>query len=214
MTSLCQTRNDKMMQLPLTPGNSNTLFQGARLMRFFLLLLLCLSSSASAESVEMWLDKMNTAVHGLNYKGTYVYISNDRIDTMQIVHSVDGDGERERLLSLNGEAREILSLCDEVASVWPKDPDVINRVATVYGLAGKLDRAEEYARRALEIEPDRGEFHATLAKIHKDAGNKGHALASVKRALELNPGDMEARRMLESLMSRNPARKPANGGMQ
>jgi len=78
-----------------------------------------------AESVEMWLDKMNKAVHGLNYSGTYVYINDGRIDTMQIVHRVNETGERERLLSLNGEAREILRDSDKVTCILPADKSVI-----------------------------------------------------------------------------------------
>ena len=78
-----------------------------------------------AESVEMWLDKMNKAIHGLNYTGTYVYINDGRIDTMQIVHRVDEQGERERLLSLNGEAREILRDSDKVTCILPADKSVI-----------------------------------------------------------------------------------------
>jgi len=83
------------------------------------------SSVVYADSVEMWLDKMNKAVHGLNYSGTYVYINDGRIDTMQIVHRVDENGERERLLSLNGEAREILRDSEKVTCILPADKSVI-----------------------------------------------------------------------------------------
>ena len=90
-----------------------------------LAILLLITPVAHAESVESWLDKMNNALQGLNYTGTYVYINGDRIDTMQIVHHVDEDGQRERLLSLNGEAREILRDSNKVTCILPADQSVI-----------------------------------------------------------------------------------------
>ena len=95
------------------------------LMSRLLLILLLITPLAYAESVESWLDKMNNALHGLNYTGTYVYINDDRIDTMQIVHRVDKEGQRERLLSLNGEAREILRDSNKVTCILPADKSVI-----------------------------------------------------------------------------------------
>jgi len=93
--------------------------------KFALIIITLFASVAHAESTEMWLSKMNEAVHGLNYTGTYVYINDGHIDTMQIVHSVDDKGERERLLSLNGEAREILRDSEKVTCILPADKSVI-----------------------------------------------------------------------------------------
>lgn len=73
----------------------------------------------------MWLSKMQSAVHGLNYTGTYVYINNGQIETMKIVHGIDETGGRERLLSLNGEAREILRDSEKVICILPADRSVI-----------------------------------------------------------------------------------------
>jgi sigma-E factor negative regulatory protein RseB len=116
-------------------------------MRSLLLVLVVLSNPAQADSVEMWLEKMNQAIHGLNYTGTYVHINNDRIDTMQIVHRVGEDGERERLLSLNGEAREILRDSEKVTCILPADQSVIvghNKAAS--GLPALVPSDVEYGR--------------------------------------------------------------------
>ena len=94
-------------------------------MRYLLVVLAFFSSAVYAETVDVWLEKMNKAVHELNYTGTYVYINNDQIDTMQIIHRVDANGERERLLSLNGEAREILRDSQKVTCILPADKSVI-----------------------------------------------------------------------------------------
>jgi sigma-E factor negative regulatory protein RseB len=103
------------------------MFQGIPLevKKYLILLLVLFGPVVHAESVETWLNKMNGALHGLNYTGTYVYINDNRIDTMQIVHVVDEQGEHERLLSLNGEAREILRDSDKVTCILPADKSVI-----------------------------------------------------------------------------------------
>ena len=90
-----------------------------------LILIVSLSSGAYAESASVWFDRMNRVVRELNYTGTYVYISDGRIDTMQIVHRVDDKGERERLFSLNGEVREILRDSKEVTCILPANKSVI-----------------------------------------------------------------------------------------
>lgn len=90
-----------------------------------LIAIILVAPSVHAEEIEMWLSKMNKAVHSLNYTGTYVYINQDQIETMQIVHGVDEKGERERLLSLNGEAREILRDSEKVICILPADRSVI-----------------------------------------------------------------------------------------
>ncbi|MEE8117953.1 MAG: sigma-E factor regulatory protein RseB domain-containing protein, partial [Gammaproteobacteria bacterium] len=61
-----------------------------------------------------WLDRMSTALRELNYQGTFVYLHDQKLEAMEIVHRVDADGERERLFSLNGAAREIVRDRDEV----------------------------------------------------------------------------------------------------
>lgn len=54
------------------------------------------------------LQKMYSAPQTLNYKGTFVYSHDGTIESMQIFHKADGQGEVERLLHLNGSAREVI----------------------------------------------------------------------------------------------------------
>jgi len=96
-----------------------------RFWRSLSIAIILFSTSAQAEDIEELLNKMNSAVHSLNYTGTYVYINDGQIETMQIVHAVDKNGERERLLSLNGEAREILRDSEKVTCILPADRSVI-----------------------------------------------------------------------------------------
>ena len=105
---------------------------------------LALSPAASAaESARQWLDSMSDAMQSLNYEGTFVYIHGGDIESMRIVHSRDESGENERLVSLNGEAREIIRDDSEVVCIWPGSKSVIiskSRPRTPFpSLVQKLD---------------------------------------------------------------------------
>ncbi len=63
---------------------------------------------ASEPSADELLQKMIHAVEFLNYEGTFIYRHGDKLETMQILHARDERGQREHLLSLTGEPREII----------------------------------------------------------------------------------------------------------
>ena len=62
----------------------------------------------SAKEARALLEKMTHATRTLNYDGTFVYMHEGRFITMRILHGADAKGERERLLSLSGAAREVM----------------------------------------------------------------------------------------------------------
>lgn len=66
------------------------------------------ASRADDADAQQWLERMSMAAHSLNYTGTFVYQHQGRLEAMQIVHAMDEDGERERLMSLTGPRREVL----------------------------------------------------------------------------------------------------------
>lgn len=86
-----------------------------------LLLVVSLNANAMPDEVRVWLQRMVNAVHSLNYDGTFVFLQNDQLESMQIVHTADHNGEKERLVSLNGVAREVFR---DNASVTCIAPDV------------------------------------------------------------------------------------------
>lgn len=85
-----------------------------------LLVLLSLGAAAHAadDAVEL-LERMGRAAEELNYEGTFVYSSGNRIETMEIVHGIVDGARRERLLSLTGERREIIRNENELICIWP-----------------------------------------------------------------------------------------------
>ncbi|PLX62991.1 MucB/RseB C-terminal domain-containing protein [Sedimenticola selenatireducens] len=98
-------------------------------------LLITVSLNATADTaqddVRIWLQRMVNAVHSLNYDGTFVFLHNAQLESMQIVHTVDNGGERERLTSLNGVAREVFRDNASVTCIAPdiKSVSIGNRVS-------------------------------------------------------------------------------------
>ncbi len=60
------------------------------------------------EDASRWLARMSEATQSLNYAGTFVYQNRGQLEAMHIIHAMDEEGERERLLSLTGPRREVL----------------------------------------------------------------------------------------------------------
>jgi sigma-E factor negative regulatory protein RseB len=79
------------------------------------------TATAADRDVRGWLQGMVDSVRTLNYRGTFVYLHDNHLESMQIIHSVDAGGEKEHLISLNGAAREVVR---DDASVTCISPDV------------------------------------------------------------------------------------------
>lgn len=62
----------------------------------------------ATEAAYDWLVKMNQATRELTYDGTFVYQHDDSLEAMRIVHRVEDGVVQERLVSLNGAAREVI----------------------------------------------------------------------------------------------------------
>lgn len=62
----------------------------------------------SNAEVRQWFDKMSHAGQTLSYEGTFMYRRGEQVMTMKIIHVADEQGERERIISLNGPVREII----------------------------------------------------------------------------------------------------------
>ena len=82
-------------------------------------LLFSFSVAEASEDATRWLERMSQAVHSLNYVGTFVYMQDGRLETMQLVHALDEVGERERLVSLSGPSREVIRERGQVTCYLP-----------------------------------------------------------------------------------------------
>lgn len=75
--------------------------------------------------VHSWLSKTSKAMRNLNYEGTFVYSHNGKLESMRIIHKMDKHGEHERLVSLNGEAREVIRNHSRITCILPDSKSVM-----------------------------------------------------------------------------------------
>jgi sigma-E factor negative regulatory protein RseB len=91
----------------------------------FVLLLSPLTLLADKDlSARDWLERMMHAVQHLNYQGTFIYLHENQLETMRIVHAVENNRVRESLTSLNGHPREVIRDDDLVTCVFPESNQV------------------------------------------------------------------------------------------
>ena len=97
-------------------------------------------SSVFAEN-KMWklLGDMNHALETSNYQGTFVFIHDGIVEAMRIVHGYTDYGVREKLVSLTGDAREVIRDKDLLTCILPKDKLVVIETARAgHGLPSVL----------------------------------------------------------------------------
>lgn len=73
----------------------------ALLLQFFI-------TSAWAKSPDEWLLRMGQAFQQQNYDGTFIYMRGDELQSFRIIHRFGAGAEHERLIHLDGTARELI----------------------------------------------------------------------------------------------------------
>lgn len=77
-------------------------------------------AAIAAQEASSWMERMIQAVQSLSYEGTFVYLHGNKLESMHITHSVQDGQEMERLLSLNGSPREVISDKKSVICILPE----------------------------------------------------------------------------------------------
>ncbi len=75
--------------------------------------------------VRAWLEKMSSATSNYSYDGVFVYLHGGQVQTVRIIHSVEGDEKRERMVLLNGVQREVLRSNDKITYIIPKNRSMV-----------------------------------------------------------------------------------------
>ena len=78
-----------------------------------------LAPQAHAQDAQAMLDRAANAARSLSYTGTMVYQGGTNVETSRIVHVNDGGEELEKLVSLDGAAREVIRNKGEVRCYYP-----------------------------------------------------------------------------------------------
>ncbi len=92
---------------------------------FLFVVLLTSFAPVSANPAVEWIKKMSDSMRNLSYQGNFVYIHGKQLESMSILHIKDEYGEKERLLSLNGEAREVIRDNKNLTCIWPDSRKVV-----------------------------------------------------------------------------------------
>ena len=72
-----------------------------------------------AEDAPTWLARAASAAKSLNYVGTIVFQYSGRVETSRLVHLNDNGAELEKLVNLDGPAREVIRSHGEVRCYYP-----------------------------------------------------------------------------------------------
>jgi len=83
--------------------------------------------AGASPGTEALLQRMAHTMHTVNYEGLLLHVQGGDSRTMHIFHLYDEQhGERERLVSMDGPAREVLQEGDRCTCVWPRARLVIS----------------------------------------------------------------------------------------
>jgi sigma-E factor negative regulatory protein RseB len=136
--------------------------------------LLAQPARAADDDAHLWLERMSEALSSRNYTGVFTHATSRQSETMRIVHRVGRDATTERLVSLDGNGREIVRTAEEVHVYLPDRHVVLVEPRSDGGLL-------------LDALPDPGpELDATYVLRLRD----GHKLLGRDvRVLEIVPRD-------------------------
>lgn len=116
--------------------------------RLLALLLLLVAAPLHAADAGAWLAKIGPALRELDYHGTLVYLADGRFETMKVFHREDAGRERERLVAMNGPAREVVRDGDRVVCIGTSRGAVAYEAATSGRWSGALELAKVAALRS------------------------------------------------------------------
>jgi sigma-E factor negative regulatory protein RseB len=92
---------------------------------FLTAILIAVTTPATANPAMDWIQKMSSAMRDLSYRGNFVYLHDGQLESMEISHVKDSSGEWEKLVSLNGEAREVIRDNKNLIYIWPASKQVV-----------------------------------------------------------------------------------------
>ena len=94
---------------------------------------------------------------------------------------------------------QILRLYEEALLYRPHQPELNDRAARAALMCGQVTTAVEYAETALSHSPDVALHHVTMAMVLDARGNAGLVIHELERALELEPTNNEAKKLLAAM---------------
>ena len=135
---------------------------------------------AMAQDAAAWLMRITTAARTLNYTGTVVLRQGARLETFRLAHLQEGGQEWEKLLSLDGPAREIVRTASDVRLYLPDakivsiEPRTIRNVFPSLSAEQIRNLSQYYEFRSMSAERVAGHMADVVAFEPKDGLRYGH----------------------------------------
>jgi sigma-E factor negative regulatory protein RseB len=127
-----------------------------------------LVTAADNDEALKMLERMTEAAKTLTYEGVFAYQSGKNMQSIRIYHRADARGELERLISLNGEAREVIRSNDMVTCINPEGKQVnVSRRPLGRGFPSDLPRRLNSATPYYDV---------NLGEMDRIAGRKAQEL--------------------------------------
>ena len=94
---------------------------------FILAIATCISGVAYAtdQAALDLLTRMQAASQNINYYGTLIFLQDGQVQSMRVVHKADKNGQFERVINLNGIAREVVRRDNVVVCYMPDSKEVM-----------------------------------------------------------------------------------------
>lgn len=103
---------------------------------------------------------------------------------------------------LQGELRGAIEAMAAAALLGPEDTETLGNLGQLLKHAGRLEEAEQVARRDLSLRPGSAGAHNNLAVVLAEAGRLEEAHASAAQAVACDPQHVEARNSLAVVLAR------------
>ncbi len=106
-------------------------------------------------------------------------------------------------LHIDANARPAVSILEHLVAREPRSADVLHLLGRAHLRQGRIPDAVSAHREAVALAPSSGSFHAGLGRAlaeSADPNSRPEALAALRTAVRLNPGDVDARYELGKLL--------------
>ncbi|MBU1039132.1 tetratricopeptide repeat protein [Patescibacteria group bacterium] len=109
-------------------------------------------------------------------------------------------------LEQQGKMDEAIDKLKSMKDYNPQDIDVLYELASLYYLKEQYDKSEESFKLITSLVPNHANAHYGLSLVYQKKQETDKAISQLEKVLELNPGNVEVQKQLDSLM--NPTLEP------
>ncbi len=106
---------------------------------------------------------------------------------------------KEKIALINLDQGKIIEAFKELYVISKMNPTSVvaqGLLGRIYGSQRKYDKAKEYLKKVLDLDPDNDEWHYQFGLAYLDTGDLSHAVQSLDKAYQINPEHVKAQYFL------------------